>query len=67
MFSSPSSTNNTDEHAWAGLWLYMATNDKTYLNEAVKYYQPGPSWGMSWDDKQAANQVRLSEAVAKGF
>ncbi|XP_046344335.2 endoglucanase 4-like isoform X1 [Haliotis rufescens] len=51
------STNNTDEHAWAGLWLYQATNDTKYLTEAEKYHQPGEAWGMSWDDNQAANNV----------
>ncbi|XP_071109686.1 uncharacterized protein [Haliotis cracherodii] len=50
------STNTTDEHAWAGLWMYMATNNSQYLTDAQQFYQDGACWGMSWDDKQAANQ-----------
>ncbi|XP_046566268.1 endoglucanase 4-like isoform X3 [Haliotis rubra] len=59
------STNNTDEHAWAGLWLYQATGDPKYLTEAEKYHQPGEAWGMSWDDNQAANNILFYKLTRK--
>lgn len=43
-----------DELMWAGEWLYLATNDKTYLDKAKQYEtQCGGNykWTMCWDDK----------------
>jgi hypothetical protein len=39
------------------MWLYKATGDEQYLNEAKKWFDPAPDWGMSWDDKVVACQV----------
>ncbi len=43
-----------DELTWAAVWLYIATNDKTYLNKA-KEYEPrcegNYKWTLCWDDK----------------
>ncbi len=43
-----------DELVWAAVWLYIATNDKTYLNKA-KEYEPkcegNYKWTLCWDDK----------------
>jgi hypothetical protein len=39
------------------MWLYKATGDVQYLNEAKKWFDPAPDWGMSWDDKVVACQV----------
>ncbi|MGN1422405.1 MAG: glycoside hydrolase family 9 protein [Oscillospiraceae bacterium] len=42
-----------DELTWAGVWLYIATNDNSYLNKA-KEYEPkcdgNYKWTMCWDD-----------------
>lgn len=43
-----------DELMWAGEWLYIATNDSTYLTKAKQYEtQCGGNykWTMCWDDK----------------
>lgn len=43
-----------DELAWAGMWLYIATNDSGYLSKAKQYEtQCGGNykWTMCWDDK----------------
>ncbi|KAK6176878.1 hypothetical protein SNE40_015093 [Patella caerulea] len=60
-----SSSNMTDELCWASLWMYQMTNDSKYLTEAEKWFQPGPAWGMSWDDTQAPNQVLLYQFTKK--
>ncbi|ESO99300.1 hypothetical protein LOTGIDRAFT_113614 [Lottia gigantea] len=54
-----------DELAWGGAWLYYATKEAKYLTSAEKYHQPGKSWGLSWDDKQAAEQVLLYKLTKK--
>ncbi|ESO99454.1 hypothetical protein LOTGIDRAFT_113537 [Lottia gigantea] len=59
------SGNMTDELCWSSLWMYAITNETKYLTEAEKWFQPGPSWGMSWDDTQAINQVLLYKYTKK--
>ncbi|KAK6177432.1 hypothetical protein SNE40_015535 [Patella caerulea] len=59
------STNMTDEMCWSSLWMYKVTNETKYLDEAEKWFQPEPAWGMSWDDVQAANQVLLYKFTKK--
>lgn len=44
------STSYYDDLAWAACWLYAATNDATYLNDAVTYH------ATSLQNEQAANQ-----------
>jgi endoglucanase len=49
-----------DELSWAGAWLYLATNDQTYLKKAesyVSYWETEPQtatikykWSHCWDD-----------------
>jgi len=49
-----------DELVWGALWLYVATNDATYLAKAQSYYAnlsvqdqtttKSYKWTMSWDD-----------------
>lgn len=51
------SVDYNDELAWAGAWLYKATNETKYLTQAETYYVTGASWGQSWDDKTAGCQV----------
>ncbi|ESO91444.1 hypothetical protein LOTGIDRAFT_153886 [Lottia gigantea] len=59
------STNITDEMCWSSLWMYRVTKEAKYLTEAEKWFQPGPAWGMSWDDTQAANQLLLYKFTKK--
>ncbi len=43
-----------DELTWAAVWLYIATNDKTYLNKAKEYEtrcEGNYKWTLCWDDK----------------
>lgn len=45
-----------DELSWAGMWLYIASSDKSYLEKAKTYEaQSGGNykWTMCWDDKWA--------------
>jgi len=42
-----------DELAWAGAWLYLATNDDSYLENAKKCFTQANDdydWAMCWDD-----------------
>nr|ABD24274.1 endo-beta-1,4-glucanase [Ampullaria crossean] len=55
------SANVTDELCWGSLWLYKATKEPKYLEEALKHYDASPDWGMSWDDVFIGNQVSLYE------
>ncbi|ESW28146.1 hypothetical protein PHAVU_003G262600 [Phaseolus vulgaris] len=54
-----------DELLWAGVWLYHATKDPSYLNYVTEQNEKAfgslgsLSW-FSWDDKHAATQVLLS-------
>ncbi|WVZ25709.1 hypothetical protein V8G54_004253 [Vigna mungo] len=54
-----------DELLWAGVWLYHATKDPSYLNYVTEQNEKSfgglgiVSW-FSWDDKHAATQVLLS-------
>lgn len=45
-----------DELSWAGVWLYIATDDSSYLTKAKQYEaQSGGNykWTLCWDDKWA--------------
>lgn len=42
-----------DELSWAGIWLYLATDEKSYLEKAEKYWKGKEhdyKWTMCWDD-----------------
>jgi len=49
-----------DELSWAAVWLYLATNDSSYLDKAESYsdkwgYEPQTNipkykWAQCWDD-----------------
>lgn len=42
-----------DELAWAGVWLYLATDSSSYLDKAEKYIVNAScdyKWTMCWDD-----------------
>ncbi len=53
-----------DELAWAGAWLYIATGDEAYLDNAESCYsQAGhdSDWSMCWDDVHIGAAVLLAE------
>ncbi len=53
-----------DELAWAGAWLYIATGDEAYLDNAESCYsQAGHDydWSMCWDDVHIGAAVLLAE------
>ena len=42
-----------DELSWAGCWLYIATDDSKYLDNAKAYYPKAGqdyNWSLCWDD-----------------
>lgn len=57
-----------DELAWAGAWLYLATDDNTYLDKAKTYYpQAGQdyAWAMCWDDVHIGAAVLLARITGE--
>ena len=57
-----------DELAWAGAWLYLATDDSSYLDKAETYYpQAGQdyNWAMCWDDVHIGAAVLLAQITEK--
>ena len=52
-----------DELVWGALWLYRATGERSYLDDAIQKYQQfggGNTPRMfSWDDKRAGSQVQM--------
>ena len=53
-----------DELAWSGAWLYMATGDETYLNNAKTDYSKADQnhkWAMCWDDVHIGAALLLAE------
>lgn len=60
VFGFRSSSGYGDELAWGAIWLYRATQDVAYLNDAKAFYnQYGLSGAgeFSWDSKAAGVQV----------
>ena len=53
-----------DELAWAGSWLYLATDDDSYLDNAESCFtQAGHDydWSMCWDDVHIGAAVMLAK------
>ena len=53
-----------DELAWAGCWLYLATDDDSYLDNAESCFsQAGHDydWSMCWDDVHIGAAVMLAK------
>ncbi|SCW63550.1 endoglucanase [Ruminococcaceae bacterium YRB3002] len=53
-----------DELAWAGCWLYLATDDSSYLNNAKTCFtQAGHDfdWSLCWDDVHIGAAVLLAK------
>lgn len=61
------STSTADDMAWAAYWMYRATNQSTYLFDAVKYWKK-ESWDVSvgWDNSGPAVAVALANLVEDG-
>lgn len=64
-----------DELSWSAVWLYLATDDETYLNKAESYV---PNWGMegqsgdiayqytqNWDDVHYGAELLLARITGK--
>ncbi len=64
-----------DELSWAGVWLYLATDDETYLNKAETYVanwgtEPQTStisykWAQNWDDVHYGAALLLARITNK--
>ncbi len=57
-----------DELAWAGAWLYIATNDKAYLNKSETYIGSAGcdyKWTMCWDDVGIGAATMLAKLTDK--
>ncbi|KAK3104432.1 hypothetical protein FSP39_001893 [Pinctada imbricata] len=63
--SNYKSSSYHDELSWAGAWLYRATNQSKYLQQAETYYKQGTSWAMSWDDKSTGVAILLHNITGK--
>ncbi|CAG5114571.1 unnamed protein product [Candidula unifasciata] len=55
------SSGDKDELCVAGVWLYRATRNAQYLNDARSFSDGAYIWALSWDDKRAACQELLYE------
>jgi len=70
-----SSSGFYDELSWAAAWLYLATNDKSYLAKAEQYVANwgteqqtttiGYRWGHCWDDVHYGAQLLLARITGK--
>lgn len=52
-----------DELSFAGAWLYLATDDDSYLKKAKEYYTQANQdyiWAMCWDDVHIGAAVMLA-------
>ncbi|KAK3581344.1 hypothetical protein CHS0354_016188 [Potamilus streckersoni] len=50
-----------DELAVAAAWMYQATHDNKYLNDAKQFHVPGTPWALSWDEKKITADLLLYE------
>jgi len=60
------SSGDKDEMCNAGVWMYRATKDQQYLNDAKAVADLGVGWSLSWDDKRVACQQLLYEETKDG-
>jgi len=55
-----------DEMCWASIWLYLATDNETYLNKAETYlantnYLDDYQWSHCWDDAKFGALLKLAQ------
>jgi len=53
------STSEQDNMAVAATFMFEATKDQGYLNDAKGWHQAGVAWALSWDDTKVAADLRL--------
>ena len=53
-----------DELAWGATWLYKATGDQTYLDQAEAAYQGLSRYTHTWDDKSYGTAVILAQETS---
>jgi len=56
-----SSSNDKDELCEAAMWLYKATGNTRYLDDAKGFVMSMWAWALGWDDKMVACQQLLWE------
>jgi len=63
-----------DELSWGAVWLYLATNEQTYLDKAIaasnlwgtdQQGNWGYKWTHAWDDKQYGAQLLLARITGQ--
>ncbi|HLF25875.1 MAG TPA: glycoside hydrolase family 9 protein [Anaerolineae bacterium] len=57
-----------DELVWAGVWLYIATGNQTYLTKAETYFgnfNADFKWTHSWDDVRYGAILKLAQITGK--
>jgi endoglucanase len=64
-----------DDLSWAAVWLYLATNDFTFVTKAESYVANWPlesrttyiayKWGQCWDDVHYGAQLLLAKITGK--
>ena len=57
-----------DELSWAGCWLYIATDDSKYLENAKTYYPKAGqdyNWSLCWDDVHIGAAVMLAKLTGE--
>ena len=57
-----------DELSWAAVWLYIATNEDTYLETAKECYGKGSQdyiWAMCWDDVHYGAALLLTKLTGE--
>ena len=57
-----------DELSWAATWLYIATNEKSYLDTAKECYAKGSQdyiWAMCWDDVHYGTALMLAKLTGE--
>ena len=65
-FHDYSSSDYKDELAWAAIWLYKATGETNYLNDARSLYNQccsSKGWAFSWDSKREGVQLLMYMAT----
>ncbi len=53
-----------DELSWAAVWLYLATNDSSYLNDAKNFVTKAQSaiyWAQNWDNVSIGTNLLLAK------
>lgn len=54
---------------WGALWLYKATGERKYLQDAERKYRASGGGGIarvfSWDDKRAGSQVYAKHVISE--